>query len=381
MDFSWTSDQLDYAQAVKEFAKRKLRDDVSLRDVDAEFSRSLWDACAEFGIQGLPFPQQYGGQAADIMTVVLAMEALGHAWKDNGLIFGINAQMWSVQMPILRFGTELQKATYLPKLCSGTWVGAHGMSEPGSGSDAFSMRTTAIRDGSDYVLRGSKTFVSGAPVADLFLVFASTERQVGFFGITAFLVERDTPGFQVGKPIGKMGLRTFPWAELVFENCRISGEQRLGKEGIGAAIFSDSMEWERSCLLAAHLGAMHRQLEECIEYARTRKQFGIRIGKFQSVAHRIVDMKIRLETSRLLLYRVAWLKSRGERSAMDAALAKVYLTEAWTRSSLDALQIHGGYGYTTEYGIERDVRDAVGGLIYSGTSDIQKNIIASSLGL
>jgi len=194
-------------------------------------------------------------------------------------------------------------------------------------------------------------------------------------------VERNFPGFKVGRDIGKMGLRTAPMAELIFEDCKVPVENRLGKEGNGAAIFEDTVEWERSCILASILGGMERQLEQCIQHARKRKQFGKAIGKYQSIANKIVDMKVRLETSRLLLYKVAWTKQACGKAAMDAALAKLYLSECWVQSCLDAVQIHGGYGYTTEYEVERDLRDSVGSSLYSGTSEIQRNIIARYLGL
>jgi alkylation response protein AidB-like acyl-CoA dehydrogenase len=381
VDFDWSSDQLALRDSVVAFAQQSLQDDLVRREREGGFPRELWTRCAEFGIQGLPFPEEYGGGGADTLTTVLAMEALGTACRDGGLLFGINAQMWSVQMPILTFGTPEQRRRYLAPLCAGTLIGAHGMSEPDSGSDAFALRTTAERRGGCYVLNGSKTFVTNAPVADLFLVFATVERAKGVLGVTAFLVERDSPGFRVGKTIEKMGLKTSPMAELVFEDCAVPAENLLGREGRGASIFNDSMEWERSCLLATILGAMGRQLDECVRYARERQQFGKPIGEFQSVANRLVDMKVRLETARLLLYRAVWRKQQGRPAGSDAAMAKLYLSEAWVRSSLDAVQIHGGYGYTTEYEVERDLRDAVASTLYSGTSEIQRAIIARQMGL
>jgi len=381
MEFAWTSDQMTLRDAVLEFAHRALQDDVVRRDRDGEFSRELWTLCAEFGIQGLPFPETYGGRGSDILTTVLAMEALGYACRDSGLLFGISAQMWSVQMPILRFGTEEQKRRYLPRLCNGTIIGAHGMTEPDSGSDAFSLRTTAEHRGDRYVLNGAKTFVSNAPVADVFVVFATVDRSKGVLGLTSLLVDRDTPGFRVSRPIEKMGLTTSPMAELVFEDCAVPVENRLGREGRGATIFDDSMEWERSCILAPFVGTLQRQLETCVRYAKERRQFGKRIGDFQAVSGRLVQMKARLETGRLLLYRAAWTKQQGLPAASEAALAKLYLGEACLQSSLDAVQIHGGYGFTREYELERVVRDSVGGRLYSGTSEMQAAIIARTLGL
>lgn len=381
MDFSWTAEQLELKKAVIDFARKSLSDDLIERDKEGTFLRSLWERCAEFGIQGLPFPEEYGGLNLDILTTVLVMEGLGYACKDSGLIFGINAQMWSVQMPVLKFGSDAQKSRYLPKLCSGEWIGAHGMTEPDSGSDAFSLVTTARLNGDHYLLNGTKTFVTNAPVADLFVVFATVDKRKGFLGITGFLVEKEFPGFKVGRDIEKMGLRTAPMAELIFEDCRVPVENRLGREGNGAAIFNDSMEWERSYILASSIGAMERQLEACVKYAKERRQFNKPIGKFQSVANRLADMKMRIETARLILYKTAWLKETRGKAGVDAAIAKLYLSESWVRSCLDAVQIHGGYGYTTEYEMERDLRDSVGSALYSGTSEIQKNIIAQYLGL
>ncbi|MFN0179888.1 MAG: acyl-CoA dehydrogenase family protein [Gemmatimonadales bacterium] len=382
MDFSWTSEQLEFHQAVIDFAKRSLQDDLAGRDKRGEFSRDLWRRCAEFGIQGLPFPESLGGGGQDPLTAVFAMEALGYGCRDNGLLFGLAAQMWSVQMPIHRFGTEEQQRTFLPPLCAGDWIGAHGMSEPDSGSDAFALRTRAELRGDHYVLNGAKTFVSEAPVADLFVVFATTDPARGALGLTCLLVPRETPGLRIGKQIEKMGLKTSPMGELVFEDCAVPVANRLGREGRAAAIFNDSMEWERGCILGFNLGAMRRLLESSVVYARERRQFGRPIGQFQSVANRLVDMKVRLEAARSLLYRAAWAKQHGHPSAgADAAVAKLFVSEAMVQTGLDAVQVRGGYGYATEYEVERDLRDAIGGTLYSGTSEIQRNLIARSLGL
>jgi len=381
MDFEFTEEHLAIKKSAARFAQKTLNDGMIERDRDSVFSRELWKKCADFGIQGSAFPQKYGGNDADILSTMLLMEGLGYGCKDSGLIFAINGQMWTVQMPILRFGSEAQKDSYLPRLCSGEWIGANGVTEPNSGSDAFSLRTTARLEGDYYVLNGTKTFTSNAPVADIFMVFATVDPRKGFMGVTAFLVERDFPGFRVGKEISKMGLRTAPMAELILEDCRVPVGNRLGREGNGAAIFDEAVEWERSCILASLVGGMERQLETCIRYARDRRQFNQPIGKFQSVANKIVDMKVRMETARLILYKVAWMKQAHGKASMDAAIAKLYLSESWIKSCLDAIQIHGGYGYTTEYELERDLRDAVAGTLYSGTSEIQRNIIARYLGL
>jgi hypothetical protein len=255
------------------------------------------------------------------------------------------------------------------------------MSEPDSGSDAFALRTRAEPADGGYVLTGTKTFVSNAPVADFFVIFGTIAREKGVLGITAFLVDRDTPGLSVGRPIEKMGLKTSPMAEVVLEGCFVPAESRLGREGRAAGIFNDSMEWERGCLLASEIGAMERQLEDAVDYARTRKQFGKPIAEFQSVSNRLADMKVRLEAARLLVYQAAWTKQQGCPAAAAASVAKLFASEALVQSCLDAVQVRGGYGFTTEYGVERELRDAVGSRLYSGTSDIQRAIIARALGL
>lgn len=381
MDFSWSEEQLKFRRAVVEFAQKELNEGLIERDRQGEVSIENWKKCARFGILGLAVPEDCGGSGSDILTTMLVMEGLGYGCRDNGLIFAINAQMWSVQHPILAFGTDAQKQKYLPGMCSGDVIGAHGMSEPDSGSDAYSLHARAKRTDGGYILNGTKMFVSNAPFADMALVFATVDPAKGMGGVTAFLVDKGTPGFKVSRHIEKMGLRTSPMGEIILEDCFLPEENRLGREGAGPAIFNSSMEWERSCILGSHIGAMERQVEEAVRYARQRSQFGQKIGKFQSVANRVADMKVRLETARLLLYKVAWLKQQGKPAIMEAAMAKLYLSECFVQSSLDAIRTYGGYGYMTEMEVERDLRDSVGGLLYSGTSDIQRKIIASWLGL
>ncbi len=381
MDFEWTREQREYRDRIVGWARSELNHDVLRRDAEQEFSRDGWEECARFGIQGLPVPPEYGGQGADPLTIALALEGLGYACRDNGLLFSLNAQMWSCEVPIVAFGTEEQKRRYLPGLCDGSLIGVQGMTEEGSGSDALSLATVAEQRGDRYVLNGSKTFVANAPMADVFVVFASLDRARGFAAISAFLVERDTPGLSVGAPFVKMGLRTSPASELTFDDVEVPGQALLGPAGGGMAVFNAAMEWERSFILASALGSMQHMLDRCVEHARNRCQFGQPIGRFQSVANRIVDMKVRLDTSRLLIYRVAWLKYNGRNVGLDSAIAKLHVSECYLQSSLDAVQIHGGYGYMAEGDLEREVRDAVASRIYSGTSEMQRNIIARWLRL
>ena len=368
-------------ESVVSFAQRDLNHEVSAVEGHEAFPREAWRKCAGIGLQGMPVPPEYGGAGATATTIAAALEALGYGCRDNGLIFSLNAQLWACERPLLRFGSEEQKRRYLPGLCAGTLIAAHGMSEPDSGSDAFSLKTTATARDGRWILDGSKTFVTNAPEGDLFIVFATTDPRLGFAGLCAFVVERDTPGLTVGPRLAKMGLLSSPMGELFLDGCDVPADSLLGTAGAGMAVFNDAMLWERGLILAASVGTMRRQLEQCVSYAGSRKQFGKPIGSFQAVSHRIADMRLRLETSRLMLYRFARLLDAGAATALDAALTKLHLSESLVQSSLSALEIHGGYGYMAEYPFEREIRDALASRIYSGTSDMLRNVVAHSLGL
>ena len=379
MDFELTPEQQTLQSAAIEFARKELNNSMIERDAQQVFSRDGWEKCASFGVQGMPIPNDYGGRGADPVTTVAMMEGLGYGGSDQGLLFSINAHMWTNSIPLLKYGTTEQKKKYLPGLCDGSLIGANGASEPNSGSDIFSMQTRVSKDGSDYVLNGRKIFVTNAPVADLFTIYATLDPKLGAAGICGFIVEKGTRGLGVGKKKDKMGLRTALMAELLLEDCHVPGTALLGREGRGAEVFNCSMAWERACILATCLGTMRRQLERCVEHARRRTQFGQPIGKFQSVANRIVDMKLRYETARLLIYKVGWLMQTNKSVDMDAAMAKLYVSESFVQSCLDAIQVHGGAGFLTELELERELRDSVGSTLYSGTSEIQRNIIARGL--
>jgi hypothetical protein len=333
------------------------------------------------GIPGLAVPAQYGGLGQDPLTVVGALERLGYACRDNGLLFSLNAHMWTACAPVLAFGSERQKAKYLPRLCSGEWIGGNAMSEPGSGSDAYGMRTTAEKRGEFYVLNGSKTFVTNAPVADVLVVFAVTSQSKRSAGISAFLVDTSSKGSSVGRQLEKMGLRTSPMAEVFFDECEVHEENLLGREGAGASLFTHSMTWERGCILSSAIGAMQRVFDVCRTYAKSRQQFGQRIGKFQQVASKLVDMKLRIESARLIAYYGAYQRSLGRSALLESALTKLHVSECWVKNCEDAIQVHGGVGYMTEYQIERELRDAVGSRIYSGTNEIQRNLAAAMMGM
>lgn len=381
MDFSLNEDQVAFKNAAIEFAGRELNEGAKQRERDREFNQAGWDKCARFGIQGLTLPQRYGGLEMDVLTSIAAMEGMGYACSDSGLLFSLNSHIWTCEMPILKFGTDDQKSKYLPGLANGSLKGGHAMTEPDFGSDAFGIKCKAVKKGTTYVLNGTKTFITNAPLADMLLVFAVTDTSNKFAGLSVFLVEKSFPGFSIGTCEELMGLRTCPIGEVLLQECEVPEENRLGNEGAGAAIFNSEMEYERSCLFATHVGAMEKILKECIDYAKNREQFGRPIGSNQSISHKIADMKVRVELSRLILYKAAWMKAQGKRAPIDSAMAKLYISESYVQNCLDAIQIHGGYGYSTELDFERHLRDSVAGRIYSGTSEIQRNIIAQFLGI
>ncbi len=353
------------------------------REAARGFSRETWRAIGEVGLFGLPIPERWGGSGQSLTTTAKVMMALGRACEDNGLVFSLNAQLWAFQMPLLRFGTDAQRERFLLPACRGELIGAHAVSEPSSGSDAMSMsaRARKLHNGEGYVLDGRKTFVTNGPLADVVLVFASVAPERKSAGVTGFLVPRETPGLTLSAPIPKMGQHSSPMGDVILEDCRVPESARLGAEGGGAAIFSAAMEWERTCIFAAHLGAMERLLDDCMRYTKERAQFGQPIGRFPEVANKLVDMKVGIEAGRLLLLHAAAEKDAGRSAILHAAMAKLFVSEAHLRAALDAVQVHGGYGYCTELGIERELRDAVPGTLYSGTSEMQRKIIARLMGL
>jgi L-prolyl-PCP dehydrogenase len=382
MDFSLSEEQKILRVNIVRFAREVLNPGATERDRDQTFSPELWKKCAEIGIQGLPVPEEYGGSGFDPLSCAMALESLGYGCKDGGLVFSLCAHLLSCVVPLWKHGSERQKQRYLPGLCDGTLIGVHAMTEPDSGSDAFALRTRAEADGQGFHITGTKTFISNGPIADVVIVFAVTDPQKGYHGgITAFLVERGAKGFSAGAKFEKMGLRSSPIGELVFDGVHVPNEAVLGGVGAGSAIFTASMDWERICLFASHVGAMERLLETSVAYARTRSQFGQSIGKFQAVSHRLADLKVQLEAARLLIYRAAWRLEHARNASLDASVAKLFASESLVEAALSAVQVHGGYGFMTEYEVERALRDAVSSTLYSGTSEMQRNIIARWLGL
>lgn len=382
MDFSFTEEQALLREQIVRFAQQELSPGAADRDRQQGFPRELWRKCTEVGIPGLPAEEQYGGSEADPVTCAVALEALGYGCQDGGLVFSLCAHLLACVTPIRLHGTPEQKQQYLPGLCDGSLIGMHAITEPESGSDSFSMRTRAVRDGDGWRINGTKTFISNGPVGDVAIVFAVTDPEKGFHGgVSAFILERGMPGFSAGSKFEKMGLRSSPVGELVLDDVHVPDSVLLGPAGGGAGVFATAMDWERALLVAAHVGTMQRLLETAIRYARTRSQFGRSIGKFQAVAHKIADMKVQLEAARLLTYHTAWRLERARNVSLDASITKLFVSESLMKAALDTVQIHGGYGFMTEYEVERALRDAVGSTIYSGTSEMQRNIIARWLGL
>ena len=382
MDFGLSDAQRALRRAVTRFARESLGERAAELDREGEFPVDDWRRCAEFGVLGWPVPKEYGGSGLDPVSTVVALEALGYGCRDNGLVFAVNNHLWGCVVYLLEHGTEEQRRRLLKPLSAGELIGAHALSEPEAGSDILAMTTTARRDGDAYVLDGEKWFVSNAPVADVFVVFARTggERSAQE-QLSAFLVTTDLPGVSIGRTFDKLGLRTTPMGSVRFDAARVPAENLLGRPGDGYRIFTSTIEWERSFMFAAHVGAMRRLLETATDWASDRRQFGRTIGSFQSVAHDIADMRIRLELAQLVLYKVAWLKSQGATALLESTIAKVFISESLVQNAMTAVQVHGARGYLTDFGVERELRDALGGPIYAGTSGIHRGILAELLGL
>ncbi len=380
---------LDLDHPIKERAQRLAEASFPSgldRTDTVDFSRDRWRACAEAGIQALTVPTELGGAGAPLVEAMLTFEGLGKGTDDTGFVFALSSQVFAMQRAFVASATPGQLERWLPGLLSGDLVGAFAMTEIGAGSDSSAITTTATRldDGDDpaearYRLDGEKTWITLAPVADVAIVFATTDPALGRWGITAFLVDLSIDGVVRSEAIDKMGLRSSPFGTLGFEGCEVSAADRLGPEGAGGGIFNVAVEGERAFLFAGQLGATERLIERTIDRARTRRQFGTVIGAHQAVAHRIADMKLDHETARLLVYKSAALADEGRPISMTTAMAKLHTSEMAVRTAVDAIGLHGAEGFTTELGIEKSLRDAVGGLAYSGTSDIQRMIIARLL--
>ncbi|MFF1450259.1 acyl-CoA dehydrogenase family protein [Streptomyces sp. NPDC058274] len=345
------------------------------------YGRKDWLRLGEIGMLGSCLPKEYGGQGLGALDTARVVEAVGRGCADTGLVFGAAAHTFACAVPIAEFGSAAVRRRLLPELAAGRLIAGNAMTEPEAGSDSSRLGVTATPVDGGFVLNGTKSFVSNGPAADVYVTYATVDPKMGFLGVTGLVVDRETPGVVVGKPYEKMGLHSCPAGAVTFEECFVPEDNVLGGVGGGAAIFQHSMGWERACLFALYVGLLDRLLEQCVAHARERRQFGRRIGEFQSVSNRIADIKLRLESARLLLYRACWSMDQGEPSVLAIALSKLAVSEGVLASAADAVRVFGGRGYLREDGIEAALRDAVPSTIFSGTSDIQRQLIVKEIGL
>lgn len=382
MDFSLNEEQAILKSSIIKFAKNELNHDLINRDQRGEFIWENWKKCSDMGLLGLPIPKEYGGAGIDLCTTLMCIEALGYGCKDSGLIHALITQT-CCGIQLLLFGNHFQKQEHLFGISSGKKVAAQALTEPDAGSDVGSLKTKAAKVKETYILNGTKIFISNGPIADLVTVFAAMadNKRSGYGEISCLLVEKGMKGFYVEKPLEKMGLRTLQNGEMIFEDCEVPADHIIGKEGQGLFIFYEVIEWERALMSACHLGTMERILEICIKYAKNRCQFGKRIGKFQSVSNKIAEMKVNIELGRLILYKAGWLKDQKKRATLETSISKLFMSENLKKACLEAIQIHGAYGYMKEMELERELRDSIASSIYSGTSEIQRNIISTLVGL
>jgi len=378
---SLSDDQIAFRQNIIKFARKELNENLIEKDTNSEFDRKNWEKCAELGMMSLLIPQEYEGSGIDPLTALFAIEAFSYACRDAGLVHAIVTQNVCVVL-LSMFGSEFQKKKYFPKLASGEMIAAQAITEPEAGSDISSIVSRAEKKDNYYLLNGRKTFTTNGPIADIVFVFIVTDpEKKRFGGKSCLIVENGMEGFLRDKPVSKMGLRTLLNGDLIFEDCHIPDENVVGKAGQGMMIFNETIEWERAIMAATHLGTLERILETSIKYANTREQFGNPISKFQSISNKIVDMKINLELGQLIVQKIGWLKGMNKRATLECSIAKLFISESLKNAALEAIQIHGAYGFMKEFEIERDLRDSIAATIYSGTSEMQKNIIANLSGL
>ncbi|MEJ5362462.1 MAG: acyl-CoA dehydrogenase family protein [Spirochaetota bacterium] len=382
MEFGFSEEQLLFRDTIYKYAKNEIVPFCEEADLKSEFSFEIWKKLGQMGLLGLPFPEEYGGQGADVVTCCLAGEALGHAGVDSGHMLALGAHTYLCTDTLFKHGNEDQRRRYVPKLASGEWIGCMGLTEPGAGSDAASLQTTAVKKGDRWILNGSKTFITNAPVANVCVVYATVDKSKKHAGISAFIVEKDFKGFSTGKPFHKMGVRASTTSEVFFEDCEVPEENVLGNIGEGFMYAHQTLEWDRSALLAPFIGGMQFMIEQCTKYACERVQFDKPIKSFQAIQHKLADMKVVLEAARLAVYRVASLKDAGYPiNHLQASIAKAFVGDWGFKVASEAVQIFGGYGYIHEYPVERMLRDAKLAQIGGGTSEVQRLIISRLLAL
>ena len=364
----------------REFTENEVRPIAQEVDEEERFPEETVEKMAKLGMMGIPYPKEYGGAGADNLAYAIAIEELSKACATTSVIVAAHTSLCSY--PIFAYGNEEQKRKYMPKLTSGEWLGAFGLTEPGAGTDAAGQQTTAVKDGDHYILNGSKIFITNAGYADTFVVFTMTDRTKGNHGITAFIVEKGYEGFSVGKHEKKMGIRGSSTCELVFEDCIVPAENMLGKEGKGFKVAMGTLDGGRVGIAAQALGIAEGAIDEAVKYSKERMQFGKRLSQFQNTQFELADMKARTDAAKMLVYRAAWAKDHNDpHVGMYSAMAK--LTAAQTASDVTrrAVQIFGGYGFTRDYPVERMMRDAKITEIYEGTNEVQKMVIAGAMGV
>ena len=377
MEFKLTEDQKMVQKLARDFAEKRLAPTVSERDHKEEFSRTLTDEMGELGLTGICFPEEYGGSGGDVMSYILAVEELSKA--DDGIGITLSATVSLCAWPIYAYGTEEQKQKYLVPLAEGEKLGAFGLTEPNAGTDAAGQQTVAVLDGEDYIINGSKIFITNGGEAETYIIFAMTDKSKGMKGISAFIMEKDMPGFSFGKKEHKMGIHTSLTNELVFQDVRLPKENLLGKVGEGFKIAMSTLDGGRIGVAAQALGIAQAALDHAIKYSKERVQFGQPIAKNQAIAFMMADMATKIDAARLLIYRAAYLKDQGLPYSKEAAMAKMYASDIAMEVTTDAVQIYGGYGYSREYPVERLMRNAKITQIYEGTNQVQRMVISGAI--
>jgi len=377
MQFEFNEEQLMMQKMVREFAEKEIAPGVAERDEKEEFSRELLDKAGELGLTGICFPEEYGGAGGDYISYIIANEEIARV--DDCVQTGFAASVSLCAMPIFNYGTEEQKQKYVVPLAEGTKLGAFGLTEPNAGTDASAQQTVAVLNGDHYVLNGSKIFITNGGSAEIYVVFAMTDKSKGVKGITAFILEKGMPGFTFGKKEHKMGIRSSQTMELVFQDVKVPLENRLGKEGEGFKIAMNTLDGGRIGVAAQALGIAQCALEHAIKYSKERVQFGKPISSNQAIAFMLADMATEIDAARLLIYRAAWLKQNGKPHSKEAAMAKMYASDIAMKVATDAVQIFGGYGYTREYPVERLMRNAKITQIYEGTNQVQRMVISGAI--
>ncbi len=377
MDFNLSKTENLFLQMIREFAEKEVKPLAAEIDEQERFPIETVEKMGKIGLMGIPIPTQYGGAGGTNMMYGMAVEELSRVCGTTGVVLSAHTSLCAA--PILENGTEEQKMKYLPKLASGEWIGAFGLTEPNAGTDAAGQQTTAVLDGEEWVLNGSKIFITNGGYAHVYIIIAMTDKSMGTKGISAFIVEKGTPGFSIGKKEMKMGIRGSATTELIFENCRIPKDNLLGKIGGGFAIAMKTLDGGRIGIAAQALGIAQGAMDETVKYTKERKQFGRSISQFQNTQFQMADLETKVQAARLLVRSAHYKKDNSIPYSVDAAMAKLFCAETAMEVTTKAVQFHGGYGYTREYPVERMMRDAKITEIYEGTSEVQRMVIAGKL--